>query len=46
MRKTAADLGRLDQRAIRPRARKRPGRTLRNADELHDALMQLGFMNR
>jgi ATP-dependent helicase Lhr and Lhr-like helicase len=40
---TAADLGRLDQAAIdRVREEAWPG--AENADELHDALMQLGFI--
>ncbi len=40
---TAADLGRLDQAAI-DRVREEAWASAENADELHDALMQLGFM--
>jgi ATP-dependent Lhr-like helicase len=40
---TAADLGRLDQAAI-DRVREEAWPYAENADELHDALMQLGFM--
>ncbi|MGQ0763717.1 MAG: DEAD/DEAH box helicase [Acidobacteriota bacterium] len=40
---TAADLGRLDQAAI-DRVREEAWPSAENADELHDALMQLGFM--
>jgi len=39
---TAADLGRLDQAAI-DRVREEAWPQAENADELHDALMQLGF---
>ena len=41
---TAADLGRLDQAAI-DRVREEAWPQAENADELHDALMQLGFMS-
>ena len=40
---TAADLGRLDQAAI-DRVREEAWPQAENADELHDALMQLGFI--
>ncbi len=40
---TAADLGKLDQAAI-DRVREEAWPQAENADELHDALMQLGFM--
>jgi ATP-dependent Lhr-like helicase len=40
---TAADLGRLDQAAI-DRVREEAWPSAENADELHDALMQLGFI--
>ena len=40
---TAADLGRLDAAAI-DRVREEAWPQAENADELHDALMQLGFM--
>jgi ATP-dependent Lhr-like helicase len=40
---TAADLGRLDQTAI-DRVREEAWPSAENADELHDALMQLGFI--
>jgi ATP-dependent Lhr-like helicase len=40
---TAADLGRLDVAAIE-RVREEAWQQAENADELHDALMQLGFM--
>jgi ATP-dependent Lhr-like helicase len=40
---TAADLGRLDQAAI-DRVREEAWPYAENADELHDALMQLGFI--
>ena len=40
---TAADLGRLDQAAIE-RVREEAWPQAENADELHDALMQLGFI--
>ncbi len=40
---TAADLGRLDQAAI-DRVREEAWPSAENADELHDALMQLGFV--
>ena len=40
---TAADLGRLDQAAI-DRVREEAWPQAENADELHDALMQLGFV--
>ncbi|HKV41431.1 MAG TPA: DEAD/DEAH box helicase [Blastocatellia bacterium] len=40
---TAADLGRLDQAAI-DRVREESWPQPENADELHDALMQLGFV--
>ena len=40
---TAADLGRLDQAAI-DRVREEAWPDATNADELHDALMQLGFI--
>jgi ATP-dependent helicase Lhr and Lhr-like helicase len=40
---TAADLGRLDQAAI-DRVRQEAWPQAENADELHDALMQLGFI--
>src|SRR5262245_29952829 len=40
---TAADLGRLDQAAI-DRVRAEAWPQAENADELHDALMQLGFI--
>src|SRR2546423_5992714 len=40
---TAADLGRLDQSAI-DRVREEAWPQPENADELHDALMQLGFI--
>ncbi|HKO36069.1 MAG TPA: DEAD/DEAH box helicase, partial [Pyrinomonadaceae bacterium] len=40
---TAADLGRLDQAAI-DRVREEAWPSAENADELHDALMQLGFL--
>jgi ATP-dependent Lhr-like helicase len=40
---TAADLGRLDQTAIE-RVRTEAWPQAENADELHDALMQLGFI--
>jgi ATP-dependent Lhr-like helicase len=40
---TAADLGRLDQAAI-DRVREEAWPQAENSDELHDALMQLGFM--
>jgi ATP-dependent Lhr-like helicase len=40
---TAADLGRLDQAAI-DRVRAEAWPSAENADELHDALMQLGFI--
>ena len=40
---TAADLGKLDQAAI-DRVREEAWPSAENADELHDALMQLGFL--
>src|SRR4030095_14210791 len=40
---TAADLGKLDQAAI-ARVREEAWPHAENADELHDALMQLGFV--
>src|ERR1043165_1581059 len=40
---TAADLGRLDQSAI-DRVREEAWPSAENADELHDSLMQLGFI--
>src|SRR6185369_17452708 len=40
---SAADLGRLDADAI-ARVREEAKPLIRNADELHEALMQLGFM--
>src|SRR5438128_11345402 len=40
---TAADLGRLDKSAI-DRVREEAWPSAENADELHDALMQLGFI--
>ncbi len=40
---TAADLGKLDQAAI-DRVREEAWPSAENADELHDALMQLGFI--
>jgi ATP-dependent Lhr-like helicase len=40
---TAADLGKLDQAAI-DRVREEAWPQAENADELHDALMQLGFI--
>jgi ATP-dependent Lhr-like helicase len=40
---TAADLGKLDQAAI-DRVREEAWAQAENADELHDALMQLGFI--
>src|SRR5262249_22028061 len=40
---TAADLGRLDQAAI-DRVREEAWPSAENSDELHDALMQLGFI--
>jgi len=40
---TAADLGRLDQAAI-DRVREEAWPSAENADELHDTLMQLGFI--
>src|SRR6185436_21087818 len=40
---TAADLGKLDQAAI-DRVREESWPQAENADELHDALMQLGFI--
>ena len=40
---TAADLGRLDQAAI-DRVREEAWPSAENADELHDALMQVGFI--
>src|SRR5258708_29299762 len=40
---SAADLGRLDQAAI-DRVREEAWPQAESADELHDALMQLGFM--
>jgi ATP-dependent helicase Lhr and Lhr-like helicase len=40
---TAADLGKLDQAAI-DRVREEAWPQVENADELHDALMQLGFI--
>ncbi len=41
---TAADLGKLDQAAI-DRVREEAWPQAENADELHDALMQLGFIS-
>ena len=42
----ASDLGRLDPEAIARVRAERPGRTPDNADELHDALVWLGFPHR
>jgi ATP-dependent Lhr-like helicase len=42
---TAADLGKLDQAAI-DRVREEAWPAAENADELHDALMQLGFITK